>query len=461
MNCASNCEADGYTVKGFWAESLREPLGEFHLARIRISYYLKGCFGRGARFMLWDHRKFSRATQSKKPLSAKHIARVWVVFVRTSPNWRFQKIRIGRSFRWKVIPPARPGEGGQVQDGVTDLEVRSRLVGYIMGAARRQGTVKVGGQFLSAFCKTTAVPPPRARAAARQIRQIRGFSVRAREGVNGGFKLRVSLPHFSDRIGSATQRRKKENTRAREAPGLPEGNSGGLRPQHGGLRPRAFAVNGVWISERKLLGLACHLATGPLRLAHQPGQLVQWRFPHARNMAFRALVAGHTCERIAAEYAAGVARSHADARDRGEARPREPSAAVAYTWRRLQDGANPGDRWVKIFAAPPGRRAFRKAAPVEDHNALMDNVQTPGNAAVNSAAPHGAATRSAPAAAARDPEVERRYQVLKNYLAGRGMSIAEFNGLNWAWQERLLAAAEGGAGQGGADPAGPAAGRRG
>jgi hypothetical protein len=446
------CDSGEGAVNGFSIKRLlREPEGSYLTARLRISGYLRGCFSRGARFYLWNNERFARATRSHKPLSVKHLERVWPIFREHTPHWSFEKIRLGRSFRWKVTPkwgeilpaPARAPPAADLG------ELRARLVGYVKGAARNEGSILVNDDFLGQFCRTTGLDFGQARAALPTLRRIQGLRVFGRKGPRG-LKLRVSLPHFSGGVSSPSGRRLDKTTRERCPRGFPNQNSGSLRSQHGGLRPLAFAVNGRWVSGRRLWALACHLATGPLRLEHREGLLVRWRFTHARNFAYRALQAGFAAPAIVTAYGGGLARSHADARDGNETAPRQPSAAVAYGAAIL--AADPRSlevRWGEFFESHPDGAAARKLSAEtyvkprrmtdfqRDYAGVNDEDNQAGRPAPKALAGGGAAAAG---------KVKAKAEKLVAYLAAKGIAPADFLAMDWRTKATLVRGADGGAG---------------
>jgi len=433
---SAECSSAPGTVNCFFSGTaalparLPEPPGPMLELRRRMMGYLFGCFGRGARYMLWSHEKFSRATRCHRARSAKHIARAWGVFRRLSPNFDFALVRVGRSFHWRVMLKHR-----SPLPAMSNAEVRRRLAAYIAAAQRAKGArrVVVGEAFLEAFAKASGVPISRVRQCAKPLITASGFPL-------------PSPPHFPHGDSSASQRKDLRQP--------------GRRPA-----PAPFFISGRWVSQHRLLRLACVLALGPLREVHAGYARVRWRMAHARGYAFRALVAGHQAGPIIRAYAAGVRRSHADAVDCGESGTdpaREPSAAVAYAAAGLADGQTPAARWAAFFAtARETRKPLCITRPARE-NAGMKSATAAALLGAKHACEVGQPLYSADcknipgknAALLALPNFLPRNlnfslppadagQRLLGYLRGRGISWDTFSALPWAHKESLVARAIG------------------
>jgi hypothetical protein len=416
-------------VKRPFAEICVEPEGPFYESRRRIAGYLAGCFTRGAKFKIWDAEQFARATFKRNrpglhPVSTKHVQRVWPIFRKMSGNFRFEQVRLGRSFRWRVEPVGAAARSS----GRTGDEIARRLVGYIRGAADRDGRVNVNEAFLMSFYRRTRIPPPMARATLPKIKRIAGLKVSVRT-FEQKIILKVSLPHFP-RGGSSPTGRNEIETTERPAAAGPGQNSGLLRSQHGALRAQAFAVSGRWVSGRRLWRLACTLAHGPLKSAHDPYPLVRWLFPYASELARRMLKNGHTATAIIRAYQDGVRRSHADTADAAETVARLPSAAVAYAMRTLDDGRTPEARWAEFFATDPADQAARRGPPKPRAKPQRRNEIKIDPAGVNRAEDlHEPEPRQS---------VELRAAKLMEYLSGRGIHTKTFLAMPFAMRQSLL-----------------------
>lgn len=413
------------------------PLVEMSL---RIDGYIRGCFGRGARYKIWDKRQFLRAIRGGKARKLSHIEQAMTQFIKTSTNWNFEYVYLtdyqgdGRKHRRIKITVAGRGQMP------TQMETTSRLIGYVAGAVKFNGVAKIDRPFLVRFQETSGLPEEFIRIAWQRIKKIRGYRVKWR-GVGAGRRAVVSMPYNSSRSSFPSERRFKTGGPAAPgflqpsnrsagpigpagegSPAAPAGAAGrgprsGLSP---GKLPPPFFVGGRWVSSHRLMAKASSIALNGMLPLHT-GFRVRWRLAHARNLAFMALRQGHPECAILAAWSRGVGDSHEDACDHDlRERPhpdfprpmREPSSAVAYAWKILaKDTRSPDARWKEFFAAP---RIPKKAAPPK---------AVPGNAAVSKSGPG-----SAPDAGnlGRVGEGKREQQkTIEAALAARGLKLQD------------------------------------
>lgn len=441
----------GACVKGYsTGQSIKKRGSELRYCCARIDGFLEKFFERGNWFCIWDAGKFSKLTHQAregyqlKPRSKKHIERVWGVFMKNSDHWAFEKIRLGRSFRWRVTRKfgARRSPG----DYMTDGHVRGRLVGYIKASTERDGYIKTSKEWLTYFCDKTGIRPERAKKALRTIADIKGLKVRPFT-VGENFFLKVSLPHSSLPVSSPSGRNKKiQTTCGQSPPGFPSKTSAPLRvaispcgAKPEGLRPWQplrgceMAVDGPWVSRARLRRLACWLARGPMHDAHFEGLLVSFVFVYARNFAFRALEDGHDLQAIVSAWNLGIRKSHADARDKNELSPRIPSAAVAYARKILHDGKTSEARWIQFFESDRSKIIARQSAAVPKSKRFSNKEFTKQDAVVKNLE----TSDLKPV-----PEVcELRAEKLIAFLAKKGFTVSQLRGMNHVMREQIVRSA--------------------
>lgn len=401
-------------------------LGKLELAEmcLRIDGYLRGCVirSRGAiGYKIWDKRQFARKTAQGgkgKARSVSHVEQAMTYFRKTSTRWKFEDVWIREPDSHRVHRRIKISPAGSVAPD-KQCEVTARFIGYVTASVTQNGCAHVDKLFLQRFVQTTGLPWEFVRLAWQRVKKIPGYRVRWR-GAGRGRKFVVSLPYFSTRSSSPTERRETktvgalrpifpspgENRGAHGAPVVrdhgpgeilaPDGAGTPHPPQSASSRNKLpsgpppspaqarrdawlrrtapgalvpFQAAGRWISDRKLLRLAAWLAVGPMKALHGPGVRVYWRFPHTRNLARRMLRDGHGAPAIVEAWRRAVARSHEDACDHdlrqrpigeGDRPKREPSAAVVYAVQILAaDPRTREQRWAEFFAQPVARRAPR------------------------------------------------------------------------------------------------------
>lgn len=375
---------------------------------LRLLGYARGAFMRGAHYKLWSELRRSFAETSG--YSEKHLERQFPRFRRWCEEFKFERIRLGRSWQIKIAPSF-----GVLTGPVTGAEIRARLVGAVLTYAKRTGSAKVDAEFLRKFADISKLPAAGVIAVWRGLTNLPGCRCRWR-GAGPGRKFVVfrdlpenssSHPQTPSGLSSPFGGEENKNSRPRAAaPGAPDQKSGSLRSQPPGpgddpsaaqsksedpstsqgaagrpalggptfsrafatAAPPPFQTQNRWISGRKLLALASWLACVPIRGAHAGRERVAWRFAHSRNFALRALRDGFDAGAIVQAWAIGCQRSHDDALDRdrlpggGYASQREPSATVVYAWQELLRDQRPAaQRWAEFFARPP-RAKLRAAA---------------------------------------------------------------------------------------------------
>ncbi len=441
----------GSAVKGYSIRNFpKNKRTELRYCCARIDGFLERYFERGNWFCIWDAGKFSKLTHQPregyalKPRSEKHIQRVWSVFMKNSEVWAFEKIRLGRSFRWRVTRKfgARRSPG----DYMTDGHIRGRLVGYIKASVERDSYLKTSNEWLTCFCDKAGVRLDRVKKILPRITDIEGLKVRSFT-VGENFILKVSLPHSSHPVSSPSGRNKKIQTTCGPSPqAFPSKTSASLRAaispsgaKPNGLRPWQplrgceMAVDGPWVSRARLLRLACWLARGPMHDAHFEGLLVSFVFVYARNFAFRALEDGHDLKAIVSAWNLGIRKSHADARDQNELSPRIPSAAVAYAWKVLQDGKTSEARWIEFFESDRSKITARCADSVPkskrfSNKTFVQQVAVVKNLEISNLKPAS--------------EVgELRAEKLIAYLAKKGFSVSQLKGMNHVMREQIVRSA--------------------
>ncbi len=378
----------------------------------RMGVYLDRAFARGMLYIM--RKRLLRQFVSRTQYSRKHIERVFPIFQRWATRYKFERIRLGRSWQVKITPAALVRS-----DALRVREVVARLAGAAKVAAMNRGQIRVGLPFLQKFAAHSGLPPELIGRAWRSLSHIPGMRARWRgRGRGRCFFVRISDPQIPSLSSSLTgEEIKKQGARCApdcgsSAPTAPD--RGSLRSQRGSsaasppmetLRdtssrpttaiggdfsnrpPSARPPGGAWPpAEKRLKGPAfCHglasvpppqicgrfirwpavgakaawMAQRPLFEIHRDTPRVQWRFVHARNFAVQALALGFGPAVICAAYAEGCRQSHENSCDvdrgvNGERPPlREPSEAVARAWDELRrDGRTVEERWAAFFAAP-------------------------------------------------------------------------------------------------------------
>ena len=342
---------------------------------LRINGYLNGLWRDGCTWWIWDKHKFAAATKKprkgssweSRPLTASYLEKVFRVFRRRYADlYDFERVRVGRSWRWKVILRDAP-------KGLSVHQVTVRLAGYARQAALQKGSAHVDRLFLERFAKTAGLPLSMCETAAKKLRRIRGCRLR-RRGSGNGKKLVVSLLQSSPRHSSPYGEKRIENS----------GRQGAHHPQADPAAPTAqpmekekrlaawclekapIPAGGRYVRPQRLAAKAACLAFGPMRDLHAESPRVLWRMAHARNFAYRQLRDGHSEAAILEAWRHGLRLSSYDAVAAGDDAPRQPSATVVYAVQFIaRDRRTRDERWRDFFAQPRRQRPpARKKAPV-------------------------------------------------------------------------------------------------
>lgn len=391
---------------------------------IRIKGYLDGVWERGhgkTKFYFWNKHTFARKTGSgENGYSVKHLERMFPRFMAWCTAYRFERVRLHRSWRIKVT------QNFGVRGDVSGAAIRWRLEGAICGMVKKAGVARVDREFLRKFCALSHLPREAVALVWAQLRPLQGFACRWR-GVGAGRKFLVErisekfeVSHPQTSRGISSFHEKRSETIGRQAAGhdpnrplaplaqegISEESSAGLRPammdppapagfsaehptgpgagprtpnRYEGPKIRQFCAPSAvqkpmqicnrFVSSRRLLAKAVWLAVDPMKKLHADFERVCWFFAHARNFAERALRDGYGAQAIVDAWRSGVRESHEDALDAdrlpggGYAHQRAPSAAVRYAWRELwRDQRTREERWAEFFALPyePRRPVERK-----------------------------------------------------------------------------------------------------
>lgn len=385
----------------------------------RIDGYLHGCFLNGLLFIEEKRVKaqFARTTQ----YSWRHICDVFPKYKAWTTNFRFKRLRIGRSWVVHIYPVRR-------LIVLSAAEVRRRLIGAITSylAQSHKTGVHVDRLFLEGFHARFGMDPLKIFYAWRTLQRIDGYACNWRGRGNGkNFyvqKLRVpsagkvSHPENASGISPPTGGNNMKTGDA-SRPGLPDRKSGSLRSLHGvkprfrrstpppgedDFRPSGFVgqkekppnraamdranhrwlassppllVGERWIPGKRLHAKAKFLTFGPIQGLHGVFPLVRFRVAHAMNFCEAALRAGFLDSEICAAWRAGLEEAQVSGeRDRaaaglGEWSPREPSQVVARAWLRLRsDTRSDRERWEAIFR---GDRTPQKNFPEAENRAVQ------------------------------------------------------------------------------------------
>lgn len=384
---------------------------------IRLLGYLRGVWVRSdgrIEYFIWDKRRF--AACSNKPgaadpgYSVKHLERMFPKFQVWCTEYKFERVRLGRSHRVKVT--RNLGVAGSVRGG----EVRARLEGAIRSMVAKSGSAHVDEEFVRKFAGISKLPREAVAIAWEQLDKVTGMDCRWRgRGAGRKFvvfpqqkpaagavlekteKISGSDPQVSPGLSFPPGRRDEKQSAAEPAaPDLqtdrppaaptpkaqsdtanrvsavenpsPDSNRFEARKSPSVSRGIAWEpplqMCGRFVRSHRLRAKACWLTVDPIKKIHLDFYRVRWRFAHPFNFARHALREGYTADAILVAYRKGCYESHNDSLDMDKPirdelgiprEPiREPSATVIYAWRELHRADNrPAEvRWAEFFAAP-------------------------------------------------------------------------------------------------------------
>lgn len=440
----------------------------------RFLLFVRAAFARGAPYQLLHvlADRFAAATQGGENCgarySAKHMReRVAPSFRKNCTEYKFEKIRRGRSWVWKMT------RSGEVVGGLKAGEVRARLIGAVRRVVELGGSAHVDAEFLRKFVLLSKLPAEAVAAAWRGLANLPGLRTEWR-GVGGGVKFvawraapqnsESSHPQTSPVISSPTGRRFQKNTACgrmdkpdtpaalppsprpgwRTGEGTPPQESTAHAPP-GPIRqkPKTFrampgrfaALPPVQVGEYKIFPSAVYakaLSLGNRELKNLHSEFPRVAHgPHAVNFAFECLWFGYAVPQICAAWREGLRRSHADAVDAGD-RVRVPSAAKCYAFAAIQaaDARPAAERWAELAAKwTPGGVAGGGSGGGERPARVpaADRLRIVANLRAKVATMERPAT---PTAAALFAEIERR-----------GLSRAEFAALPYAMKAAIARSA--------------------
>ena len=396
-----------------------------------LNGYLRCAFERNAPYHL--AAEIVARWARRNGLSEKHaVERVFPEFRRWSVDFQFEKIRLGKTWQWKITPR---DHGAITVPGVERGELRARLVGAIRVCLAKSGTAHVDTEFLRKFSALSQLPLAALLAVRDEIRTLTGAAIKwtgTGEGkklvvyaVAGAGQNKVSDPQTCDSLNAPSGRRNQktgagapgpEESPRRSAPppqpggragegnfpaevanSPPEGRSAGkpagpppVFARFAALRPRQFG--GRWQSPRKVFAKAMGLAHAELRPIHAEFPRVAWVQAHAVNFAFEALWLGYASAVVVRCWREGVRRSHADAVDAdgaagyvGGVRP--PSAAKAYAVEAIRktDTLTPDERWAAFYNKP--RSADARRSEIGDRRSVGEGRRADPAAETSGAVP--------------------------------------------------------------------------